>query len=292
MIIPQVQLEEPEDLAAVITLLSKNKGHAMLIAGGTDLLVDIKNKNIKPRLIISLVKVKGLRNIEEDGKGLKIGALVTPNVLANSEKVRKWLPALSEAAQSMASYQIRNMATIGGNICSAVPSADLPPALIAAGAWVRVSTDQGDGKTKLMEFFQGPRKSCLGEDEVVTHIVIPVQPAKTGISYQKFKLRGSNALAVAASAVRLTLEDGRIKDAMVVLGAVAPVPLVATETMELLIDNEPTPELFKKAALQASKEAKPISDIRGSKSYRKRLVRVLTRRALDEALKRAKEVEA
>jgi CO/xanthine dehydrogenase FAD-binding subunit len=285
---PELRLEEPINLSGVIALLAANLGKARLIAGGTDIVVDMKNFDVNPEMLVSLARLPKLKAIEEIDGELVIGALVTPNLIAESRLVQERLPALSEAARSMGSYQIRNLATIGGNLCSASPSADLPPTLIAAGAEIIIQGESGEHRKSLGQFFLDARKTSLGDAEVLTYIVIPQQPPHSGTSYLPFKLRQANALAVASSAVRLTLDKkGKIKDAIVVLGAVAPVPMVAEKSSRLLIGKEPCVELFEEAALQASEESKPISDVRGSAAHRKSLVTVLTRRALSEAHSRA-----
>jgi len=219
---------------------------------------------------------------------LWIGALVTPNQLVADERLQAWLPALVDAAQCMASYPVRNLATIGGNLCSASPSADLAPSLLVAGAEIVIYKQEGEMRNPLSDFFVDVRRTMLGSAELLTHVVIPKPPPRTGIAYCPFKLREANALAVASSAARLTLEDtGAVSDARVVLGAVAPTPLLAARSSELLVGKKPSSELFAQAAAQASVESKPINDVRGSETHRKALVEVLTRRALEEALHRA-----
>lgn len=286
------KLIEPADLAGVLALLAESKGQAKLIAGGTDIVVDMKNFDVNPKLLISLARISGLAEITAAGDDLLVGALVTPNEIVRSDLIRDRLPALVDAARSMGSYQIRNLATVGGNLCSASPSADLPPALIAASAELLIRTQEGDRRSPLQGFFLDVRKTSLGSTEILTHIVIPKQPPRSGTSYKPFKLREANALAVASSAVRLTLDGaGRIADAAVVLGAVAPVPLLAKRSMKSLLGNVPGAELFEDAANLASDESKPISDVRGTVEHRRSLVRVLTRRALEEALVRAGGVD-
>jgi carbon-monoxide dehydrogenase medium subunit len=293
MLDPETKLEEPTDLSGVLALLKENEGKARIIAGGTDIVVDMKTFNVKPDLLVSLARVPGLLDIEEIGGELRIGALVTSNGIAQSELIQKGLPALAEAARCMGSFQIRNLATIGGNVCRASPSADLPPTLIAAGAEIIVHGTAGEERRPLKGFFLDVGKTSLSVAEVLTHVVVPQQPSRSGISYKPFKLREANALAVASSAVRIALDDkDKIEDAMVVLGAVAPIPMVADKSTRLLTGKEPSDELFDEVALQASQEAKPISDVRGSQAHRKSLVRVLTRRALGEALNRAREDDA
>jgi carbon-monoxide dehydrogenase medium subunit len=273
-----------------LALLAEHKGQAKLIAGGTDLIVDMKNAQSWPDMLISLAGVEGLDAIEEQGGELVIGAMVTPNAILESALVKERLPALADAARTMAAYQVRNLATLGGNLCSASPSADLPPALIAAGAWAVIQNQQAETRIALRDFFTGPRQTALGVTAVLTHVVVPALPSHTGIAYHPFKLRGANALAVAASAVRLTLDKkGTIQEAVVVLAAVAPTPMVAVKAGKLLQGEQPSPELFDKAATQASRECKPIADVRGTVAHRKALIEVLTRRALDQALDRAQE---
>ena len=189
----------------------------------------------------------------------------------------------------MASEQIRNVGTIGGNIASAVPSADIPPALIAAGAFVLIRGEDGERKIPLDQFFLGPRKTILKYDEVLEQVIVPGQPKNSGISYKKVKLRGANALAVAGVAAGVTLKDGVIEDGIIVLGAVAPTPVVAKEASATLKGQTPGNELFEKAAEIAARESRPIDDIRGSKQYRQDLVKVLTKRSLAEAQERAKK---
>ncbi|MGD2253441.1 MAG: xanthine dehydrogenase family protein subunit M [Anaerolineales bacterium] len=286
----QVELQQPQDISQVIALLAEHKGRAKLIAGGTDLIVDLKNEQTWPGMLISLAGVEGLDAIEERSGELVIGAMVTPNAILESPLVQERLPALADAARTMASYQVRNLATLGGNLCSASPSADLPPALVAAGAWAVIQNQQGEIRIALHDFFTGPRETALEEGTVLTHVVVPPLPSRTGIAYHPFKLRGANALAVAAAAVRLTLDKkGSIDEAVVVLGAVAPKPMAAVKAGKLLQGEQPSPELFDKAAAQASQESKPIADVRGTVAHRKALIEVLTRRALNQALARAQE---
>ncbi|HEY71199.1 MAG TPA: xanthine dehydrogenase family protein subunit M [Anaerolineae bacterium] len=288
MIDLEVRLEEPTSLPDVIALLVEHEGSAKVIAGGTDILVDMKNGDLRPKLLISLARVEGLDAIEVIDDALWIGALVTPNQLVADERLQAWLPALVDAAQCMASYPVRNLATIGGNLCSASPSADLAPSLLVAGAEIVIYKQEGEMRNPLSDFFVDVRRTMLGSAELLTHVVIPKPPPRTGIAYCPFKLREANALAVASSAARLTLEDtGAVSDARVVLGAVAPTPLLAARSSELLVGKKPSSELFAQAAAQASVESKPINDVRGSETHRKALVEVLTRRALEEALHRA-----
>jgi carbon-monoxide dehydrogenase medium subunit len=277
---------EPKDLSEVCQLLAKYGGEAKIIAGGTDLLVDLKHRSIRAEHLVSISGLEELKGIVIKDNELWLGANVTLNTVADSELVKKHLKALSESAFSMASEQIRNMGTIGGNIASAVPSADLPPVLIVAGASVLIRGKEGQRKVPLAQFFLGPRKTVLKYDELLEQVIVPRQPKNSAISYKKVMLRGANALAVAGVAAGLTLKEGLIKNGLIVLGAVAPTPLVAKEASAALKGQTVDNELFEKVAEIAARESRPIDDIRGSKQYRRELVRVLTKRALTEALSR------
>lgn len=279
----------PHSLSEAISLLDELPD-ARLIAGGTDVLVDIKEGMIQVENLIALQALEELRGITQDGRGaIRIGAVVTAREIADSALIREHIPALAEAAASMASPQIRSMATIGGNISSAVPSADLPPTLIAAGAGIRLACGHEERDIRLMDFFKGPRETVCGPGEILTSIVIPRLPGGTGISYKKFTLREANCLAVASAASRLSLRDGTIDSAAIVLGAVAPTPMAAHQASGLLLNRAGSGELFSRAAAAAGEECRPISDVRGSKWLRKELVRVLVERSLAEAHERAKQ---
>jgi carbon-monoxide dehydrogenase medium subunit len=281
-----IRLHKPQSITEAVRLLSEFE-NASLLAGGTDLLVDIKQGLIRVKNLISLQEIEELRGIEEQKGRIRIGAMVTPDEILSSSLINRYIPALAEAARSMASTQIRALATVGGNIASAVPSADLPPLLIAADA--SVILDCGSPRElSLSEFFTGPRSTVCGAGEVLTSVYLPLPPRGTGFSYKKLTLREANALAVVGVAARITLGGEKIKKAAIVLGAVAPTPLLADKASDLLIGKEPSGKLFEKTAALAKDEGKPISDMRGSVWYRRELIQVLTRRALDEALARAR----
>jgi len=278
-----INLHFPQDLAEALGLLQELED-ALILAGGTDLLVDYKQGLVQINHLISLQGIRELKEIVNRNNNIRIGAMVTPSEIISHPLLNEYIPALVQAARSMASSQIRSLATIGGNIASGVPSADFPPALMAADAAVELRCSQSRRKVSLLEFFTGPRDTVCREEELLTAILIAVPPPKTGISFQKFTLREANALAVASAASRLTLKSEKINKATVILGAVAPTPLVANKTSEFLSGKEPSEILFKEAASIAKAEAKPISDIRGSIWYRKELIESLVFRSLKEAL--------
>lgn len=278
----------PRTIEDAFRLLSELKD-ARVVAGGTDLLVDLKQGLIKIRDILSLKQVEELKGIDRKDNTIRVGALVTPQEIISSSLIKKYIPALQDAARSMASLQIRSIATIGGNISSAVPSADLPPILIAADASVELCCADASREILLSDFFIGPRETVCRYEELLTQVLIPIPLPNTGMSYQKFSLREANALAVASVASRLTIKKGRIERAAIVLGAVSPTPAVSSRATEFLTGKNPSSSLFEEAGRLAKEECSPISDIRGSIWFRKELIPVLTRRSLSQALKRAQE---
>jgi CO/xanthine dehydrogenase FAD-binding subunit len=287
MSLSDIRLHRPRSISEAVELLGELED-SRLLAGGTDLLVDIKQDLIRVKNLISLQEIEELRGIEEEEGRIRIGAMVTPHEILSSDLINKHIPALADAARTMASTQIRALATIGGNIASAVPSADLSPLLMAADA--SVILDCGSPRElSLSEFFTGPRSTVCGAGEILTSVYLPLPPRGTGFSYKKVTLREANALTVVGVASRITLSGEKIKKAPIVLGAVAPTPLLADKASDLLIGKEPTETLFDESASLAKKQGSPISDIRGSAWYRQELIQVLTRRALDEALARAQE---
>ncbi|MGD2295979.1 MAG: xanthine dehydrogenase family protein subunit M [Candidatus Aminicenantes bacterium] len=288
MSLSRINLYEPHTLDQALKALADSEENRIL-AGGTDLLVDYKEGLTEAKHLISLQKIQELKGIEEKNGKIRIGAMVTPKEIASHALVQRHLPALVEAACSMASNQIRSMATIGGNIASAVPSADLPPVLIAAEAEIRLVCLQDRRIVPLLEFFTGPRMTVCRDEEILTDILFPVPEPNTGLSYKKVKLREANALAVASVAARITLMDDRIDEASVVLGAVGPAPILVLEASGILKGKKPSSGLFKKASAIAKEKSRPITDVRGSIWYRKELIKTLAQRALKEASVRAGE---
>jgi carbon-monoxide dehydrogenase medium subunit len=256
------------------------------LAGGSDLIVKMKAGLLKPSYLVSLKKLGELNGIRhERGVGVIIGARVTHNGLVASPVLRFLFPSVSAAAASMAGYQIRNVGTIGGNLVNAVPSADLPPILLALDTQVRLVSAAGERHLPLEEFFVGPGKTVLKAGEMLAELIIPEQ-ATTGSNYIKFGLRKAEALAVVGVASAVTMADGTIKEARIALGAVAPVPMRARAAEDALRGQRPTPELLEKAGELAAAASRPITDIRGSAEYRRHMVAVLTRDSLQAAIEK------
>jgi carbon-monoxide dehydrogenase medium subunit len=285
MSMADVRLHSPRTVTEATKLL-RDMEKARIMAGGTDLVVDIKQGLTSVEDIISLRNIRELEGIEETGRGIRIGALVTVREIVSDPLVNRYVPALADAARSMASPQIRSVATIGGNISSAVPSADLPPSLMAAGATVELRCTTSSREVPLSDFFVGPRETVCEAAELLVSVLIPFPAPHTGGAYRKFTLREGSALAVASVASRITLEEGVIGTCAIVLGAVAPRPVPASLASEFLRGTKPSAAAFADAALIATEEGEPISDIRGSAWFRRELIQTLTRRSLMEALRR------
>ena len=278
----------PADLESACRLLAEHPDSAAVLAGGTDLLADLKQGEAQAEHLVSLKDVEAVRGIDYDREGgLTIGAAVTHNEVARSETVRRLYPGLAEAAASVAGVQVRNRGTIGGNICSAVPSADVPPMLLALDAEFRLAGADGERRLPASEFFLGPRRTALRRGEILAAIHLTPPAEGTGTCYRKFALRDASALAVAGAAAAVVLDGGRCLEGRIALGAVAPTPMLAARAGELLRSAEVNEALARKVGAVARAECKPISDIRGSEEFRRKLVEELARRALLEAVERA-----
>jgi len=288
--IPDFELHKPSTLDQAGALLKQHGLDARLLAGGTDLLVDLKTGRVAAGHVVSLHGIDGLRGLSNDGGALRIGALTTINQLNDSPLLDSAFAALRDATTQMAAHQIRNAATVGGNIASAVPCADLPPLLITMKAEVVLWSAGGERVVSLETFFLGPRQTLLKNGEVLTAVLVPAPEAGFGAAYARLALRNGNGIAVAAVAAGLQLNaDGVIEEARIALGAVAPVPLFAEAASSLLAGRRTDETAFAEAGEAAMKVSEPICDVRGSDSYRREVVAVLTTRALEGARERALE---
>ncbi len=286
MIVPEFEYLSPQSLQEACALLAQYGDRAKVIAGGSDVLVKMKDGLISPSYLVSLKKLESLKTIRyEKGTGVVIGARATHNEIMNNSVLQEKYRSVCEAAHTMAAEQIRNIGTIGGNLVNAVPSADLPPILIALNAQARIAGPSGTRTIPLEEFFLGPGKTVLENGEILTEIIIPDQPT-TGSNYIKFGLRRAGALAVVGVASSVTLRDGVCQDVRIVLGAVAPTPIRAHQAENVLRSKKASQDLIHEAGKIAATESKPINDIRGSIEYRRNLVDVLTRRSLKAAIEK------
>lgn len=277
---------EPASLDEAVQLLSSAGGGAQVLAGGTDLVVDMKMGRLRPSTVVNVKRIPGLRGIEDDEGGTRIGALTKVTYLEASSLVRERHPALAQAASILASPSVRALATIGGNVGRASPASDLGPALIVHDARATV-VDVGGTRDELVErLYVGPGETSLASSEIITHFSLPKPPPGFGSAHVKLGKRGSGtdiALAGVSASVVIA-SNGEILDCRIALASLGPTPFRAHATESLLRSEQPTETLLEAAADSASGEARPIGDMRASASYRTTLARVLTLRALRGAL--------
>jgi carbon-monoxide dehydrogenase medium subunit len=279
---------EPKTINEALALLAKHGAEAKVIAGGTDVMVDIKYKE-EPGCLINIKKIPGLGAIRENGGSLRIGALTTIRDLETSGLVRDKLPVLWEASHQFASLQIRNTATIGGNICRASPSGETLTPLLVLDAKAKIAFTDGEKTEPFASFFQGPGKSSVGSKGLLTGIDVPYPAQGSRGVYLKHAVRGAMDIAMVGVAVLITPDAAKnsLQDVRIGLGAVAPTPLRASKTESLLHGKPLTAALLKEAAAMAASESSPISDQRSSAEYRRWIVEALTRRGLVQTWKTA-----
>lgn len=262
---------------------------AAVLAGGTNLLVQLKERHRQESALLSLRRIPALRELSYS-EGLKIGAAVTMWRVAADPVIGRDFKALAVAAGLIGSVQTRNMATIGGNICNASPSADTAPALLALRARAVLISVQGARDLALQDFFVGSGKTVLRPGELLKEILVPSPPNRAGSAYVRHIPRQAMDISVVGVAAALALDEaGRIADARVALGAVAPTPLLAGATASYLIGQQPSEEVWNLASGIAAQEAQPVDDLRGSVTYRRHLVQELTAEALRAALRNIAE---
>ena len=279
------ELIAAKDSRHAVALLAEHGPGAKVLAGGTDLLVDLKSASDVPRVVVDISRAEDMRGIEVTDKGLSIGALVTHTEILRSPLVREMFPALADAARSIGAVQTRNLGTLGGNLATAVPSMDSGPALIALDAVVTLAGPAGARQLTLAEFFVGPRKTALAPDELLTEVLIPARNLGKPAHFLKFGLRKGQALAIVNVAASLWIDPEReaFKAPRIALGAVAPTVVRACAAEAYLEGRAVGAETMAEAGRIAVADAKPISDFRASAAYRRDLIAVLTRRALEGA---------
>jgi CO/xanthine dehydrogenase FAD-binding subunit len=281
------ELALPRGVDEALRVLSERGPEAKLLAGGTDLLPQLKNGLIKPACVVDLSGVARVRTLEADARGLRVGAAVAARTLERDATTRTTYTSLAESGALVGSVQVRNLATLGGNVCNAAPSADMAPPLLALDAEMIIAGPRGERRVPVADFFTGVRRTVLGPDEILLEIVVPAPGPRSGGHYLRHTPRRELDIAVVGVASQLTLSDGVCAKARIALAAVAPVPLRARPAEQALEGKPVTPEAIERAAELAVGVAKPISDQRGSADYRRHLVRVLTRRTLRTAFTRA-----
>lgn len=283
---PKFEYLAPRTLEETLSLLSQYKGGAKVMAGGTDLLVRMKERKATPAYLINFGNVKDLDYVRQDNDGgLRIGALTTHQSIVNSNLVKGGYGLLAAACRKIGTPQIRNMGTIGGNLCNAGPSADSAPPLLVLEAKLNLSSAKGRREVALDRFFTDPFQTVMEDDELLTEIILPPLPPRTGSSYQwltKITAVDETLVGVAALVV-MDDKKGIVKDARIALCSVAPTPIRAKKAEEALRGKEVQDGLLEEVAMVVASETRP----RSRADYRRRMSAVLAKRAIKEALARA-----
>jgi len=278
----------PGSVDECLTVLAQRGSEAKLVAGGTDLLPQMKNGVTHPGCVVDISRLSELRTVAVDASGgLRLGAAVAARQIERDARLRTAFPSLAESAALVGSIQIRNLATVGGNLCNAAPSADMAPPLIALEAEAVIAGPKGRRRVPLATFFEGVRKTVLGPDELLIELMVPAPGPLSGGHYLRHTPRRELDIAVVGVASQITLSNGVCGKARIALASVAPTPVRATAAERVLEGQPVTKERIEEAARLAVEAARPISDQRGSAEFRTHLVRVLTRRTLTIALARA-----
>ena len=280
------EYKAPATLKDALELMDRHQGGLSVLAGGTDLIVQMKNGQSRPLVVMDVKKIPELNRLEwEEGEGIHIGAAVPLSKLAVFPTLVEKFGIFSQACAMIGSVQIRNRATMGGNVCNAAPSADTPPPLLCLGAKAVVANPRNTRTIPLEEFFSGPGETALRPDELLVEIVIPTPPLPSSGCYLRHTPRAEMDIAVVGvGAFLVSSRPGdSVQEARIALGAVAPTPVRAPQAEAVLKGKHPTKALIEEAAGKAVEAIKPISDLRGSVDYRTHLAKVLTRRALTRA---------
>ncbi len=277
----------PASLDETIALLQQHGANARVLAGGTDLVLMLTDKEASPEYVVDIKHIPELKVFEWDpGAGLTFGAAVPFRRLETAPEVRQHYPGLYESAAEVGSWQIRNLGTPGGNLCTASPSAEIAPILLALDAQVRIAGPRGMKRMPVQQFITGVRRTALEPDELLVDIHVPPPGERAGSHYIKLKERQKMDIAFVgvAAAVELEPGDGVIREARIGLGAVAPTPIRAPRAEATLRGQRLTDDLLEEAGREAAEAARPITDVRASAEYRKEMVNVLTKRAIRQAV--------
>ena len=273
----------PETLEDALSIKSRSGAGARVIAGGTDLILRMRDRVFEPEVLVDLQRVS-LDAIASDEREMRIGPYVTHSRILADTGVANLFPALTESCRHFAGPPIRNRGTIGGNIVNASPAADLVPPLMAYDARIVLRSISGQRELALADFFTGPGATVMEPDEILTEIILPLMPARTASCFIKLGHRRSMAISIVNLCARLSRgADGTLAAAKIVLGSVAPTPVHAVSAEEFLAGKKLSADQIAGAAQLASDDISPISDVRASGSYRRQMTKVLVRRALTSA---------
>lgn len=285
------ELLEPKTVKEACAMLSKHRDQAKVIAGGLSLLLFMREGLFKPRYLVSLMKIKGLDYIKHDAKkGLRIGALATHRSIENSKVVKAKYPVLAETFHRVGSMRIRNVGTIGGNLCHADPRLDPPPTLLALDAKVKVVGPKGTRSIRLEDFFTNYYETVIRPNEILTEVSVPSQPPRTGGAYVRFSTKTNDDTPAVELAAVVTLDPKKevLTDVRIGLGALAPTAVRARKAEAFLKGKRPEEDVLKEAGMIASQEVEPIGDLRGSEEYKKEMVGVMLKRGIQAAFEKAK----
>ena len=291
MYIQDFTYHKPETLQEACNLL-ESQNNAAAIAGGTDILVELKKGLRHNDNIISLSGIKELKILEESENNLVIGSAVTHNEIKNSKFIREKFPALAETASQIGTDQVRNTATVGGNLCTGASCCDMAPVLIASNASAEILSTNGKRIVSLKDFFVFHKETSIGKGELMTKIIVPFLEPGTGVCFKKFGLRDASSISVASASAFIKVEDDVCIDSRIVVGAVAPIPKISNKSSEILNGAKVTElsegsSVLKEAGKAAAADSLPLDDMRGTADFRRDIVNVLTQRAVIKAAGRA-----
>lgn len=279
----------PESVDEAVRLLSEHGEKARILAGGTDVLVQLRGGFRAADWVVDIKEIPELNGIAwDDSSGLTIGAAVPCYRVYENADIKEHYPGLVDAASLIGGTQIQGRASLGGNLCNAAPSADAVPAMIVLEATARVVGPDGERTIAVEDFCSAPGKNVLKPGELLVSLHFPAPKPRSGAHYMRFIPRNEMDIAVAGAGVSVVLDNGNFASARVALASVAPTPLFVKEAGEALAGQPVNEESIQRAAEIAKQAAKPIDDMRGTTRYRKHLCEVLTRRALHIAVERAK----
>jgi carbon-monoxide dehydrogenase medium subunit len=285
-----LRYEAPESLQAAVALLAGATGAARVLAGGTDVIVQMETDLIEPQLLVDIKKIAEVRQITAENGGFRIGAAVPGMEIMQHAALCKVWPGVVDGVKLIGSIQVRGRASIGGNLCNASPAADSVPALVAAGAVARIIGPNGTRELPVEKIPVGPGKTSLAKGEIIVSFFLPPRPAHSGDAYQRFTPRTEMDIAVVGVGISLTLDGGgTCTAARVALGAVAPTVLLVQEAADALIGTRIDGAALERLAKAASAACRPIDDKRGTKEYRIKVAGVLAKRTAQQALERARQ---
>lgn len=285
------ELLQPQELQQALELKKTYGEKAKVLAGGTDLLVLLKDQKLKAEKVLSLGGIRNLNFIRlEEGRGVTLGALATHGAVAASPIIQDKFPDLAEACAQVGAVQIQNLGTVCGNLCNASPAADAAPPLLLLDATLTLASTRGERSVSIHDFFLGPRRTVLQGDEILKEIFIPQPAGRRGATYIKLGQRKAMEIAIVGVGVAVYLNgsDRDVTECRIAMASVAPTPLRARKGEEILKGQEISDHLIEEAAEVAAEEASPISDVRAGRQYRLDMIRVLCRQATRAALARAR----